>query len=164
MIEESEASLALGIRAALHGVGALPSHAWQGTDMLNLRTDVKTIVDPYTGEALTAFPSLSCDVAVIHALVADRSGNARLNGNLGVDRELSALAKTVIVTAESIVDHLTGPVDLIAPLVTAVVDMPYGAWPTSCYPSYPIGGGELLRYIDACNSGTFDEYCAEFLD
>ena len=46
---------------------------------LALRPDVKTITDPYSGEELVAFPALSCDVAVIHALVADKRGNARLN-------------------------------------------------------------------------------------
>ena len=81
IIEESEASLALGIRASLHNVGFLPSVAWQGTGMLKLRPDVKTIIDPYSGDTLTAFPAIECNVLVIHALIADRAGNARLNAN-----------------------------------------------------------------------------------
>ncbi|HUS84831.1 MAG TPA: CoA-transferase, partial [Anaerolineales bacterium] len=71
IIEETEASLAFGIRAAMAGVGFMPSIAWQGTDLLSLRPDVKTIEDPYSGEVLTAFPAINCDVAVIHALEAD---------------------------------------------------------------------------------------------
>jgi glutaconate CoA-transferase subunit A len=158
VIEETEASLAFGIRARMAGVGFMPSTAWIGTDLLALRPDVKTIADPYTGEELVAFPAIPCDVAVIHALVADRRGNARLNKNLGVDPELANIATHVIVTAEEVVDSLTSDVHVPGVRVTAVVHAPRGAWPTSCYPHYPVAGGELLRYIDACSSGQFKEY------
>jgi glutaconate CoA-transferase subunit A len=158
VIEETEASLAFGIRAGLAGVGFMPSHAWIGTDMLTLRPDVKTITDPYSGEELVAFPALSCDVAVIHALVADKRGNARLNKNLGIDPELAALTPCVIITAEEVVDTLVEDVNIPGALVTAVAHAPRGAWPTSCYPHYPIGGGELLDYVEACANGQFDAY------
>ena len=92
VIEETEASLAFGIRAKLAGVGFMPSTAWLGTDLLALRPDVQTVRDPYSGETLVAFPALSCDVAVIHALVADRCGNARLNKSLGIEPELTGVA------------------------------------------------------------------------
>lgn len=158
VVEETEASLAYGIRAQLSGVGFMPSTAWIGTDLLTLRPDVKTITDPYTQEELVAFPAIACDVAVIHALVADRRGNARLNKNLGIDPELAAIAPEVIVTAEEVVDSLTTDVHLPGAMITAVVHAPRGAWPTSCYPHYPIGGGELLRYVEACAAGDFDAY------
>jgi len=158
IIEETEASLAFGIRARLAGVGFMPSTAWIGTDLLALRPDVKTITDPYGGEELVAFPAISCDVAVIHALVADRRGNARLNKNLGIDPELALTAFRVIITAEEVVDSLTTDVQVPGALVTAVVAAPHGAWPTSCYPGYPIAGGELLRYVEACASGQFESY------
>lgn len=158
VIEETEASIAFGIRATLAGVGFMPSTAWLGTDMLVLRPDVKTISDPYSGRELVAFPAITCDVAVIHALVADRRGNARLNKNLGIDPELAAASHTVIVTAEEVVDTLSEEVQIPGALVTAVVHTPRGAWPTSCYPLYPIGGGELLRYVEACTNNEFDAY------
>lgn len=160
VIEETEASLAFGIRATLAGVGFMPSNAWLGTDLLALRPDVKTMRDPYTGHEVVAFPAVGCDVAVIHALVADRSGNARLNKNLGIDPELALVAKTVIVTAEEVVDKLTSDVHLPGNMVTGVVHAPHGAWPTSCYPHYPVGGGELLRYIEACDQDQYETYLA----
>ncbi|MCD4686343.1 MAG: CoA transferase subunit A [Anaerolineae bacterium] len=162
VIEETEASIAFGIRATLAGVGFMPSTAWLGTDMLALRPDVQTITDPYSGTELVAFPAITCDVAVIHALVADRRGNARLNKNLGIDPELASLAHTVIITAEDVVDTLSEDVQIPGALVTAVVHTPRGAWPTSCYPLYPIGGGELLRYIEACTNNQFDAYVQRF--
>lgn len=158
IIEETEASLALGIRAGLAGVSFMPSTAWIGTDLPALRPDVRTIPDPYGTDALVAFPAIHCDVAVIHALVADRRGNARLNKNLGIDPELAALAPHVVVTAEEVVDSLTTDVHVVGATVTAVVHAPRGAWPTSCYPHYPIGGGELLRYVEACADGRFADY------
>jgi glutaconate CoA-transferase subunit A len=158
VVQETEASLAYGLRATLAGVGFMPALAWIGTDMLKLRPDVKTVIDPYTNEELVAFPALRCDVAVLHALVADRSGNARLNSNRAVDQELALVASKVVITAEEIVDSLDSNVDIVGALVSGVVHTPRGAWPTSCYPRYPVGGGEILRYIDACNAGCFNEY------
>jgi glutaconate CoA-transferase subunit A len=163
VIEETEVSLALGIRAALNAVGFMPSRAWIGTDLPRLRPDVQQVADPYSGEMLMAFPAIPCDVAVIHARVADKYGNARLNKNMAIDRDLSFLADTVIVTAETVVDKLTDDVDIPAPLTTMVVHTPQGAWPTSCHPEYPIAGGEILRYIEACAADQFDVYLEQFL-
>jgi glutaconate CoA-transferase subunit A len=162
IVEETEASLAFGLRATLAGVGFMPGRGWLGTDMLKVRPDVQVIADPYTGEDVVAFPAVTCDVAVIHALRADRVGNAVLGGNLAVDVELSLVAERVIVTAEEIADRLEGPVDLGGLSVTAVVHAPRGAWPTSCYPRYPVGGEELMRYAESCPGG-FEEYLSGFV-
>ncbi|MCI0394509.1 MAG: CoA transferase subunit A [Chloroflexi bacterium] len=158
IVEESEASIANGLRAQMAGVGFMPGRAWPGTDMFQVRPDVKTITDPYTGQTLTAFPAISCDVAAIHVLKADRFGNAVLGGNPTIDLELATVAQTVILTAEEVVDRLDGPIDIAGHPVTAVVYAPRGAWPTSCYPLYAIDGEEILRYIAACNAGEFWPY------
>ena len=158
IVEESEASIAAGLRARMARLGFMPSRAWQETDMLLVRPDVKTIVDPYSGERLTAFPALGCDVSVIHVLRADREGNAVLGGNPTIDMELTLVARHVILTAEELVDRLDGPIDLAGQVVTGVVPAPRGAWPTSCYPLYPVDGEEMLAYIAACNAGEFDAY------
>lgn len=162
IVEETEGSLAFGIRAHLAGVSFMPGLGWSGTVLPRLRPDVKIIDDPYQpGQSVVAFPAIAWDVAVIHAVQADRSGNALLNANLGVDVELSLGAKHVIVTAEEIVDRFEQRVDIAGAVVSAVVHAPNGAWPTSCYPLYAVGGGELLRYIEACNAGQFEEYLAQ---
>jgi len=163
VIEESEGSLAFGMRATLAGVGFMPGPGWVGTDMLKVRPDVKVIDDPYTGRPVAAFPAVACDVSVIHAPLADRMGNARLGGNLAVDRELSMVARRVVVTAEEIVDELDAPVDVGQTFVTAVAHAPRGALPTSCHPLYPIDGAEIMRYLDACAAEQFDRYLREFV-
>jgi glutaconate CoA-transferase subunit A len=160
LIEETEASIAFGLRATLSGVGFMPGQGWIGTDLLKVRPDMKVIDDPYTGQPVVAFPARTVDVAVIHAPIADRFGNARLLGNLAIDQEASLTAKSVIITAEEIVDELDAPIELTGLSTTAVVHAPRGAWPTSCYPLYHLDGEEILRYIDACTANQFAEYIA----
>lgn len=163
IMEETEASLSFGMRAHLAGVSFMPGLGWLGTDLPRLRPDVKIIDDPYHPDRqVLAFPAIDWDIAVIHALQADVSGNAVLNGNLGADVELALGARSVIITTEEIVDTLTHRVDVSGVVVSAVVHAPQGAWPTSCYPLYPLAGGEILRYIEACNANQFEEYLTNF--
>lgn len=154
IVEETEASLACGIRAAMAGVGFMPSTAWIGTDLPELRPDVRTVLDPYSGEQLMAFPAIHCDVAVVHAMQADLRGNALLNGHWGVDREVVLVSKTVIVTAERIVEKLARA-DIAGPAVTVVVEAPGGAYPTSCHPAYPFDGQAILRYVETAGTDAF---------
>ena len=162
VVEETEASLAFGLRAKLAGVGFMPGQGWLGTDLLKVRPDVRTIQDPYTGREVVAFPAIGCDLAVIHALRADWEGNCVLGGNLAVDLELVAVAERAVVTAEEVVEQLPGPVEISGIRVTGVVEAPGGAWPTSCYPLYPVDGGEILRYSETCPDG-FADYLAEVM-
>jgi glutaconate CoA-transferase subunit A len=162
IIEESEASIALGLRAAMAGVGFMPSPAWQGTDMLNLRPEVKSIVDPYTGERLTAFPALPVKFAVLHALRSDPFGNAQIGDNQGVDRELALLGETVIITTEKIVDQLP-KADIVGTFVDAVIEAPNGAWPSSCHPNYPIDGMAILEYTEQAGTDTYHQMLQSWL-
>lgn len=167
IIEETEASLAMGIRAGMSGVGFMPSRAWVGTDLPGLRPDVKTVIDPYSGEELMAFPAIECDMVVIHGLEGDRYGNIKINNNVGVDVELVYLADTVIVTVERMVERIEKTTDglvIPAPGASYLVHAPRGAWPTSCYPDYPLAGQEFMRYVDACNAGQFEAYLKDFLE
>ncbi|MBU0611673.1 MAG: CoA transferase subunit A [Armatimonadetes bacterium] len=163
VIEETEASLSFGLRATLAGVGFMPSLAWLGTDLPRARPDVKMVQDPYSERAYTAFPAIRTDVTVIHALVADRLGNAQIYGNWGLDRELGLVAGQVVITAERLVERLEGPLELPGVGIDFVAEAPRGAWPTSCYPDYALDGDELLYYIDACTAGQFDDYLARFV-
>jgi glutaconate CoA-transferase subunit A len=164
IIEETEASLAFGLRAQMAGIGFMPGRAWIGTDLPKLRPDVKTIIDPYTCEELIAFPAIKPDVAVIHALRADYDGNAQIGGNKGVDEELTVSADYVIVTAEEIVPELT-KADLVAPFVDAVIESPGGAAPTSCYPLYSLDGLTILDYVEKVTSpDSFASYISSFIE
>jgi len=147
IVEETEASLAFGLRAQMASVGFMPGRGWLGTDLPRLRPDVRTVVDPYSGEELVAFPAIRPDVAVIHALCADEQGNAVIGDNKGVDEELMLTAGKVILTVEERVPELA-KVDLIAPLVSGLVLAPVGAAPTSCHPLYALDGSFMLAYTE----------------
>jgi glutaconate CoA-transferase subunit A len=164
VIEETEASIAFGLRATLAGVGFMPGQGWVETDLLKVRPDVKLVNDPYSDRRYVAFPAIKPDVAVIHARLADPSGNAVLGGNLAVDWELTMGSERVIITAERVIDKLEERADIVGLRVSAVAEAPGGAKPTSCYPDYPLDSAEILRYVETCNSDGFDDYLKEFLE
>jgi glutaconate CoA-transferase, subunit A len=163
ILEETEASLAFGLRAEMACVGFMPGRGWIGTDLPKLRPDVKTVVDPYSGEELIAFPAIHTDYAVIHALEADQEGNAIIGDNKGVDLEIALTAKTTIITTEKIVPNLK-KADIVAPMVDALVLSPGGAKPTSCHPLYPMDGEEILAYTEqVSDQKSFDVYISKLL-
>ncbi len=168
VVEETETSLVMGLRAQIGRVGALPSVAWQGTDLLDLRPDVKTVTDPYTGEAMTAFPAVSVDVTVLHALEADAAGNVAINNNLAIDQLLVYAADVVIVTAEQFVAQVEPAAHktiIPAAGVDYVTHAPGGAAPTSCYPLYPLRGRDLMDYSEkAASMAGFEDYLQAWLD
>lgn len=166
IMEETEASIAFGLRAAEAGIGFNPARAWLGTDMFKARPDVKMVQDPYSGEMLPAFPAIRPDVAVIHVPVADKEGNAAVFINKAYDRELGLVASRLILTAERIVDsasELGSEIDVLGRRVSALVHAPGGARPTSCYPDYALDSLAIMDYVEACNRGEFDQYLARFL-
>jgi glutaconate CoA-transferase subunit A len=163
IIEETEASIAFGLKAQMAGIGFMPGRGWLGTDLPRLRPDVRTVVDPYSGEVLIAFPAIHPDVAVVHALVSDEEGNAIIGTNRGMDEELAVSSRWVIVTAEQIVPELS-KADFVAPFVDAVVEAPGGAAPTSCHPLYPVDGKELLAYTEQVSDpASFAIYLAKLI-
>ena len=140
----------------------MPGRGWIGTDLPNLRPDVNRVVDPYSGEELMAFPAIKPEIAVIHAIQADRDGNSVIGRNKGVDEELALTSDIVVVTAEEIVKELPRA-DIPAPLVDYVVEAPKGAAPTSCHPLYPLDGLAILDYTGrVSNPESFQAYIQEF--
>lgn len=163
IIEETETSIALGLRAQMAGIGFMPGRAWIGTGLPDLRPDVQRVLDPYTGEELMAFPAIRPDVTVLHALVADEDGNAVIGTNRAIDNELALTAKIVLITTEKLVQKLD-KADIIGPLVSGVVHCPRGAQPTSCHPEYPMDGQAIMEYTEQVSDpATFDIYLKKWL-
>jgi glutaconate CoA-transferase, subunit A len=163
VIEETETSISMGLRAQMASVGFMPGLGWLGTDLPRLRPDVRTIIDPYSGEELIAFPAIHPDVSVIHALTVDLDGNALIGDNKGVDVELSLTSQTVIITTEEIVPELS-KADLVAPCVHAIVLAPKGASPTSCHPLYPLDTEAILEYTEQVSDQvSFNNYLSHHI-
>lgn len=166
VLEETESSIAFGLRAGLANVGFMPARSLFGTDFFKVREDLKVIECPYTGDKYVAFPAIKPDVAVIHAQQADKFGNCILNGELCVDKELALGAITTIITAEEIVsteEIIKQGADIVEFEVNAVVELPKGAHPTSCYPNYPIDVEHIIEYMELCEENRFGDYLQRYV-
>jgi glutaconate CoA-transferase subunit A len=136
--EHSHAAMANAYEAGAAGLPCAIFRGYLGVDLPKVNPRIKHITCPFTGEQLAAVPAHRPDVAIVHALKADRAGNVLLEGIVGVQKEVVLASKRSIVTVEEIVDDF-GPrsfnaVILPAWTVGAIAKVPGGA-----YPSYAQG-------------------------
>jgi glutaconate CoA-transferase subunit A len=152
------------LRAAEYGLPFMPVRGIAGTGIRDLHPEYGEIDCPFTGERLVAVPALAPDVALIHGLLADRRGNVHLRRPLVLDERFAHAAKRVIVTVEGFADtDELAAVGVVLPsfLVDAVVEMPFGAHPTSCYPHYTYDRAHLREWVHAARS---DDGVAAYLE
>ncbi len=163
---ETVGSIVQGLRATAAGLDFLPFRGVLGTEVMDARPDLRTVVSPYDGTEYVAWPAVPVDVALIHVSRADASGNALLTGGTGIDRLLCDAAGRVIVSAERIVPELpTGTADatIVATRVSHVVEAQFGAHPTSCVPDYRVDLPHYLDYLASARAGTASEFVDELL-
>lgn len=164
--EESEATIALGLRASYLKVPFMPLKGIVGTDFLKVRTDLKQIDDPLgSGDQLVAIPKIDLDVAILHVPYADEIGNGNIAGAVWMDDDMAKTAKKTIITCEKLVEtedirYLPGKAQLPTQTTTAVVKVPFGAHPTSCYPFYTFDALHIQSYLKL----NFNDYKQKFID
>ncbi len=139
--ERAHADMASSYAAGASGLPFAVLRAYAGTDIPGRNPNIRTIVCPFTGEALAASPSIRPDVAVVHAQKADRKGNVLLWGILGVQKEAVLAARRAIVTVEEVVDDLgvdpaRNAVILPSWVISAVSLAPRGATPSYAHGYY----------------------------
>jgi glutaconate CoA-transferase subunit A len=154
--EYSEHTLICRLQATAYRIPYMPTKAGLGTDMLALHPETtREQHDPLTGEPYVACTPLPVDVAIVHAAEADTRGNVRVDPKLvWMDSELVKAAATTIVTVERIVPESSfraEPHRTTYPRFTVetVVEAPWGAYPTSCFPSYGYDGDFFRAYAAA---------------
>ncbi len=163
--EESEATIALGLRASYLKVPFMPIKGLIGTDMPKVRNDIKQIEDPLgSGTQVMAVPRIDLDVAIIHVPYADEFGNGNIAGAVWMDADMGKTAKKTIITCEKLVEtedirYLPGKAQLPIQTTTAVVKMPFGAHPTSCYPIYTYDPLHIQCYLKT----EFETYKKKFI-
>lgn len=163
--EESEATIALGLRASYLKVPFMPIKGLIGTDMPKVRNDIKQIEDPLgSGTQVMAVPKIDLDVAIIHVPYADEFGNGNIAGAVWMDADMAKTAKKTIITCEKLVEtedirYLPGKAQLPIQTTTAVVKMPFGAHPTSCYPIYTYDPLHIQCYLKT----EFETYKKKFI-
>jgi glutaconate CoA-transferase subunit A len=138
--EHSHAAMANAYEAGAANLPFAAFRGYVGADLPKVNPNIRSVTCPFTGEVLAAVPAIRPDVAIIHALRADREGNVMLEGIVGVQKETVLAAKRSIVTVEEIVDDF-GPRNANAVIlpswtVGAVVAVPGGAFPSYAHGYY----------------------------
>ena len=168
MEELSETALLARLGAGARNLPFLPTRGMIGTDLIDINDNLEMLADPFGGPPVVACRALVPDVALVHCHRADRYGNVQyeptaLWPDIGI---MPKAARRVIVTTEEIVDSdvlRRNPDRTILPgfMVDAVVEVPWGAHPTSFNPLYGYDGAFHLAWVAATRS---DESTAAFLD
>jgi len=121
------------------------------------------------GDKVVLVPAINADVAVIHAQYVGEEGTVRIEGLKFTDVEIAKCADKLVVTCERIVPepYLRQNPDInCLPffLVDAIVEVPYGAHPTSCFNSYDYDAQHLNMYRRmAEDDGNFNQYLSEWV-
>ncbi|OPY64796.1 MAG: Glutaconate CoA-transferase subunit A [Syntrophorhabdus sp. PtaU1.Bin050] len=178
----SNYQMSLRFLAGALGIPFVPTKSGLGTDLIthegfSLETRKKRKVsskkfaltqNPFNDEEdrYVLLPALNPDVALIHAQYVGDDGTVRIKGLTFADIEEAKSADTVIVTCEEIVPRsfmrLDPDQNALPPfLVDAIVRVPYGAHPTSCYAFYDYDAGHLNLYRRVAED---DELFKEYLD
>jgi glutaconate CoA-transferase subunit A len=138
--EHSHAAMANAYEAGAAGLPCAIFRGYLGVDLPKVNSNIRHVTCPFTGEQLAAVPAIRPDVAVIHALRADRAGNVLLEGIVGVQKEAVLAAKRSIVTVEEIVEDFgarsANAVILPSWTVGAIACVPGGAHPSYAHGYY----------------------------
>jgi len=154
--EFSGLSLTYRFLAGSLGIPYIPTKILLGTAILDnlLKKNDDSVMlstSPYDDEdKVVLIKALQPEYAVIHAPYADEKGNVIIEGPVW-DLELGKAAKKLYVTVDQIVSNefiKMHPEKVAIPNVFthAVIEVPYGAYPTSVYKMYDYDGDLLTKY------------------
>src|ERR1700744_4266594 len=85
--EHSHSAMANAYEAGAAGLPFAAFRGYIGADLPKVNPTIKSVTCPYTGETLATVPAIRPDVAVIHALRADRAGTVLLEGIVRVQKQ-----------------------------------------------------------------------------
>jgi glutaconate CoA-transferase, subunit A len=138
--EHSHAAMANAYEAGAAGLPFAVFRGYVGVDLPKVNATIRSVTCPYTGETLATVPALRPDVAIIHALRADRTGNVLIEGIVGIQKQAVLAAKRAIVTVEETVEDFgpRSPNTVILPAwtIAAVAVAPGGAHPSYAHGYY----------------------------
>jgi len=148
----------LGVRGLLH------------SDILKHRPDLVIQDNPFNpGEPVVVAQSIRPDVAVFHAIKADRWGNAVTPGHRD-DLMMARAARRVVVTAEEIVEGEITSRDAVEDTFLPAIDVdvvahaPLGAHPCGFGSLYDRDDNHWREYLEAAKSNvTFRTYLERYV-
>ena len=156
VVEHACYSVIAGLRASAYGLPSQPVSGFDGSDT-PASSGFLQAEDPYTGKSVYMIPKIRPDWAVVHVQHADAAGNARIDGGPFEDVLLSRASEGVILTAERIVEtkffeDKPERTNIPGFMVDAVVHLPGGAAPASCYPLYDTDEEAVAAFLGAADS------------
>ena len=160
--EYSSLSIAFRYLAGSLGLPFIPIRSLAGSDLLTRildksGSDVAFVDDPFSEERWIALKPLVPDVSIMHVQTCDEEGNSWIMGPKWDSGEQVKASSRTIVIAEHVVETdviRSEPERCVIPnlLVSHVVEMPYGAHPTSVYREYDYDAGHIEEYVEATRS------------
>ncbi|MFP4170425.1 MAG: CoA transferase subunit A [Methanomassiliicoccales archaeon] len=154
------------LRAGQYGMPFVPMRSIKGSDELTMHPEFKVMDDPYSGKKVVLVPAIVPDVAIVHVDKADAHGNLKILPPYVADVLFIRAAKKVIITAEEIIPEERmiemGPT-IPYYETTAVVELPWGAHPTSCYPHHVYDREHISKYVQISREGP-EAFKEKYLD
>jgi glutaconate CoA-transferase subunit A len=137
----SNYSMGLRFLAGALGIPFMPTKSLLGSDIPAYNKKIRVIKDPYEGKPIALVPAASPEVAIIHVQHADQDGNAQIWGHLANDENKARAARHTIITCEQIISSerikkIPNMTIIPSYCVGAVVQVPYGSHPWSCFGYY----------------------------
>lgn len=159
LFEYSGLALTFRLHAGALGLPFITTRSMLGSDLVEplvATGQVRKIESPFDGSPCLALSAVRPDVAVIHVDVADRSGNAIVDGPLWSIPETARASAAVILVTERVVDD--GDLDpsritIPGMLVHAVAHVPRGGHPTAVHNHYDYDAAHLRTYAEAGRAG-----------
>ncbi len=172
----SHLAMASRFLAASLGLPFMPSKSLLGTDNLNKKSfdgekPFEIIENPWDpGDPVVLLPALAPDVSIVHAQKADEMGNVVVEGFTTQEPEMMKASKAVIVSCEQLIatDEIRRDPDRTTVpylFVDAVVEQPWGGYPTSVYKCYEVDAEHLTMYQALARRGgsEYESYLDEYV-
>lgn len=176
LMTEELSSLSMTFRylAGSLGLPFIPIRSLQGSDILKQLQEsevpvVSTMIDPFSGEEWLVLKPLTPDMAVVQVQVADKEGNAWIQGPYWDNEEQVKSSKRTVVITESLVSTEAirrDPGRTMIPgfKVSHVVHLPFSAHPTSVYNCYDFDEEHIHNYAELSKTEEgFKKYLDEFV-
>ncbi len=173
--EYSSLSIAFRYLAGSLGLPFIPIRSLCGSDLLSrIReqsvSDIAFVEDPFSEEKWLALKPLIPDVAIEQVQTCDEEGNSWIMGpRWDSGEQVKASQRTIVITehVEPVEAIRREPERCVIPgfLVSHVVELPFGAHPTSLYREYDYDADRIEEYVEATKEGkdSFKAYLDKYV-
>ncbi len=180
IMEIDEGLMMMGLQAAAMGSPFIPTQVGLGTDVVTRNPDLALIESPYADAVSAdekrqwlAMPALNMDVALIHVDRADARGVCQIEGpDHYMDDHFARAANHTIVSCDQLVEtdwfhqqpNAVRSVFWERSCTNSIVNLPFGAHPSSCNPLYGFDAAHFKHYAaSAKQENGWSNYFQEFI-